>query len=130
MPKALSVFAVAFLAATTNAWADCKVHAGNGVVLYGTTEDPSVLAWDSRTRLRDYQDAPFAEARAMLSHAQLISPGTNAEVTSCVPSYVSSPLFAAPQDAIGVTITSGQLRGKTGWVLGSDVRPVHKPQHR
>ena len=36
----------------TAALADCKVHRGDHVVLYSTTDDPSVLMWDSRARLR------------------------------------------------------------------------------
>ena len=84
------------------ALADCKVHRGDHVVLYSTTDDPSVLVWDSRSRLRDYHAASFDEAQAMLPHAILVAPGTHATVISCVPNYVESPIFQTPDDAIGV----------------------------
>ena len=64
--------------------ADCRLHRGEHVVLYSTTDDPSVLIWDSRARLREYHAASFDEAQAMLPHALLVSPGTHADVVSCV----------------------------------------------
>ena len=106
------------------ALADCKVHRGDRIVLYSTTDDPSVLVWDSRARLRAYHAASFDEAQAMLPHAILVSPGTRATVISCVPNYVQSPLFTQPADALGVVITSGAQRGLSRWVLGSDLRPL------
>jgi len=104
------------------ALADCKVHHGDHVVLYSTTDDPSVLLWDSRARLREYYGASFDEAHAMLPHAILVAPGTHATVTSCTPNYVDSPILEHPADALGVVITSGSNRGLMRWVLGSDVR--------
>jgi hypothetical protein len=104
------------------ALADCKVHRGDRVVLYSTTDDPSVLIWDSRARLREYHAASFDEAQAMLPHAILVGPGTHANVISCVSNYVESPVFHQPDDAVGVVISSGPARGITRWVLGSDVR--------
>jgi hypothetical protein len=105
-----------------SASADCRLHRGQHVVLYSTTDDPSVLIWDSRDRLREYHAASFDEAQAMLPHALLVSPGTRAVVVSCVTGYVVSPVFHAPDDAIGVIISTGPQRGLTRWVLGSDVR--------
>jgi len=113
---------VVWLAATASAAAECKVHRGDRVVLYSTTDDPSVLAWDSKTRLREYHAASFDEAQAMLPHAILIAPGTHATVFSCVPGFVESPIFAQPDDAIGVQITNGPQHGLIRWVLGTDVR--------
>jgi len=105
-----------------SASADCRLHRGQHVVLYSTTDDPSVLIWDSRDRLREYHAASFDEAQAMLPHALLVSPGTRAVVVSCVAGYVESPVFHSPDDAIGVIISTGPQRGLTRWVLGSDVR--------
>lgn len=102
--------------------ADCRLHRGQHVVLYSTTDDPSVLVWDSRERLREYHAASFDEAQAMLPHALLVSPGTRAVVVTCVAGYVESPVFHAPDDAIGVVISNGPQHGLTRWVLGSDVR--------
>jgi hypothetical protein len=106
------------------ALADCKLRHGDRVVLYSTMDDPSVLVWDSRARLRAYFAASFDEAQAMLPHAVLVAPGTRATVLSCAPGYVESPLFEKPDDAYGVVITSGKERGITRWVLGSDVRAM------
>jgi hypothetical protein len=126
MRKACAIFIVCLISVSGNAWADCRVHRGEHIVLYSTTDDPSVLMWDSRARLREYHAASFDEAQAMLPHALLVSPGTHADVVTCISGYVLSPLFATPDDAIGVSITSGSLKGIVRWVLGSDVRPLHK----
>jgi hypothetical protein len=98
------------------------VHRGERVVLYSTTDDPSVLAWDSRARLRDYNAATFDAAQAMLPHATLAGPGTHAQVVACTSNYVSSPMFRTPDDAVGVVLSAG---GIIRWVLGSDVRRLH-----
>jgi hypothetical protein len=119
-----------WLAGFAPAWADCKVHRGDHVVLYSTTDDPSVLIWDSRARLREYHAGSFDEAQALLPHAALVAPGTHASVLSCMANYVQSPIFRSPQDADGVTISSGTRRGLTGWVLGSDARKVHSEGSR
>jgi hypothetical protein len=116
---------VAWLMVVQAALADCKVHPGDNVVLYSTTDDPSVLIWDSRARLREYNAASFDAARAMLPHAILVAPGTRASVITCVPNYVESPVFTQPDDAIGVSISNGPQRGLKRWVLGSDVRVRH-----
>ena len=129
MPRALAAFALAVMAATPGAWADCRLHRGSHVILYSTTDDPAVLLWDSRARLRTYHAASFDEAQAILPHATLLAPGTHAVVMSCVSSYVESPIFRQPDDAVGVAVTSGAQHGITGWVLGSDVRMVQKNPH-
>jgi hypothetical protein len=113
---------LAWPAVVQPALADCKVHRGDHVVLYSTMDDPSVLVWDSRARLRAYHAASFDEAQAMLAHAILVSAGTHATVISCFPGAVASPLFHEPDDAIGVIITTGPQHGLARWVLGSDVR--------
>jgi len=127
--KAVPMLLVLWIAAALPALADCRVHRGDRVVLYSTTDDPSVFIWDSRARLRAYYAASFDEAQAMLPHALVVDPGTHADVISCVPGYVESPLFSQPDDAVGVAITSGPQRGVIRWVLGSDVRTM-PPAHR
>ncbi len=126
MGKVLLALLVLWLGVLGPALADCKVHRGDHVVLYSTTDDPSVLLWDSRSRLRAYHAASFDEAQAMLPHAILAAPGTHATVISCVPNYVESPIFQTPDDGIGVAISSGPQRGLIRWVLGSDVRTTHR----
>lgn len=124
MRKAIALLLLC-LAVPATAGADCKLHPGEAVVLYSTTDDPSVLIWDSRLRLRDYSAATFDEAQALLPHALLVAPGTHASVVSCVPKFVVSPTFSVPDDAVGVLILTGPEHGLTRWVLGSDVRPFH-----
>lgn len=128
MRRALLLLAAVWIVGGTNALADCHLHRGSRVVLYSTTDDPSVLMWDSRARLRAYHAASFDVAQALLPHALLASPGTHADVISCIPNYVTSPLFSGPEDAVGVIVTSGPSRGVARWVLGSDARLV--PKHR
>jgi hypothetical protein len=123
--KAALALLIFWLASAVAAEADCKVHPGEAVVLYSTTDDPSVLIWDSRLRLRDYSAATFDEAQALLPHALLVAPGTHASVVSCVSKFIASQVFSVPDDAVGVLILSGPRRGLTRWVLGSDVRELH-----
>ena len=106
--------------------ADCTVKSGQHVVLYGDEDDPSVLLWDTRLRLRDYHAASYDEAKALLPHAQLVPPGTRAIVVTCVAAYVTSPYFNTPDDAVGVMIVSGPSHGHSYWVLRSDLRVVSK----
>lgn len=124
--KAIVILAGLLIAFTACAIADCRVHKGEHVVLYSTTDDPSVLMWDSRARLRAYHAASFDVAQALLPHALLAPPGTHADVISCIPDYVTSPLFTTPADAVGIVVTTGPMRGAARWVLGSDVRMFKK----
>jgi hypothetical protein len=126
---ALLLVAVIWAATPVAALPDCKEHRGDKVVLYSTTDDPSVLIWDSRARLRAYYGASFDEAQAMLPHAILVAPGTRATVISCVANYIESPIFQVPVDAVGVAISSGPQRGVTRWVLGSDLRSMPNGHH-
>ncbi|HZV77453.1 MAG TPA: hypothetical protein VFF63_06830 [Candidatus Babeliales bacterium] len=127
MVRVAAVLLLLLPALLGTALADCKIHRGDRVVLYSTTDDPSVLLWDSRARLREYYAASFDEAHAMLPHATLVAPGTHATVTSCTSNYVDSPIFERPADAIAVVTTSGPQRGLLRWVLGSDVRRLPNP---
>jgi hypothetical protein len=102
--------------------AQCRSHVNDRVVLYGTSEDPDVFVWDSRFRLRDYEGGTFDQMRALLPHATLVRPGTRAMVESCVADFVQSKYGAGADDAIGIVLVNGPLRGQRGWVLGSDVR--------
>ncbi len=105
--------------------ADCRVRTGDVVVLYGTSDDPDVFLWDSRFRMRRYQEGTFDEMNALLPHAVLARPGTRAVVVSCVARFVRSKFSDVPEDAIGVKIVSGPLRGQEGWVLGSSIRGIY-----
>jgi hypothetical protein len=100
----------------------CAVRQGDRVVLYGSGDDPDVLAWDSRFRLREYHAASFDEAEQLLPHASVERAGTRALVDACVPGFVQSPLFSDAENAVGITILNGRDRGIGKWVLGSDVR--------
>ena len=96
--KTLLLLACCLIVLTARAAADCRAHKGEHVVLYSTTDDPSVLMWDSRARLRAYHAASFDEAQAMLPHALLVAPGTHADVISCIPDYVDLAALHAPDD--------------------------------
>lgn len=123
--RTLSAFAVILLLlAPQVTLADCRVHPSDRVVLYGTTDDPDVFVWDSRFRLRDYEGGTFDQMRALLPHATLVRPGTRATVESCVSDFVQSKYVPEPDDAIGIVITAGPLRGQRGWVIGSAIRQI------
>jgi hypothetical protein len=120
---AMFLLMLAMAAATAaTAFAQCDFHAGNHVVLYSEADDPDVLLWDSRFRLRDYNAASFDISRELLPHARLVSQGTRATVESCVPDFVQLRLQNGYQDAIGIIITSGKYQHVRGWVLSTDLR--------
>ncbi len=122
------LFALAMLLACFGlAHADCRLHSGDKIVLYGTTDDPDVFIWDSRFRLRDYAGGSFDQMNALLPHAVLARPGTRAVVESCVSNFVQSKYFTTPDDAIGVRILGGPLNGQRGWVLGTSARGLTRP---
>jgi hypothetical protein len=122
----LLVLAPLRVPAATN---DCGLHQGQHVVLYGSGDDPDVLAWDSRFRLREYHAASYDEAEQLLPHAALEASGTRAMVVSCVAGFVQSRMLIGPQDAVGVLILNGPDRGIGKWVLGSDVSAVGQGNH-
>ena len=100
----------------------CKLHLGERVVLYGSGDDPDVLAWDSRFRLRAYHAASFDEAQQLLTHAVLVAAGTRAQVIACIASFVPAHSSEAPEDAVGIMILNGPDKGIGKWVMGSDTR--------
>jgi hypothetical protein len=110
--------------APAGAASNCHVHPNDRVVLYGTTDDPDVFVWDSRFRLRDYEGGTFDQMKALLPHATLVQPGTRAQVETCFSDFVQSKYVTEPDDAIGIVIVSGPLRGQRGWVLGTAVREI------
>jgi hypothetical protein len=100
----------------------CRVRAGNHVVLFSSGVSPDVFLWDSRFRMDQYAGGTFDQAQALLPHALLAPAGTRAIVQTCVAGFVQSKYSAARDDAIGLVIDGGPLRGHRGWVLGSDIR--------
>lgn len=104
----------------------CRLRLGERVVLYGSGDDPDVLAWDSRFRLRAYHAASFDEAQLLLTHAVLVSAGTRAQVVACVAAFVPAQSFETPEDAIGIMILNGPDKGIGKWVIGSDTRAQRK----
>src|SRR5580692_6769248 len=126
--RSLATLLLAIALAVTaggRAYAQCDFKAGARVVLTSEADDPDVLLWDSRFRLRDYNAASFDVSRELLPHARLVSQGTRATVESCVPDFVQLRLQSGSDDAIGIVVTSGKYRGVRGWVLGTDIRSHH-----
>ena len=121
---------LALLAVPIRVPAACLVHLNEHVVLYGTSDDPDVLLWDSRFRLRLYEGGTFDQMQALLPHAILVRPGTRAMVQSCVPNFVQSKFAQTPDDAVGIVVTQGPLRGKRGWVIGSAIRVMQAMRGR
>ncbi len=119
------VFALLAVIAASPARASCGMHAGEQVVLFGAGDDPMVLLWDSRFRLRAYHLASFDEIQALLPRALLASGGTRAIVLSCIPRYVQPRYALTLDDALYVRILSGALHGRSGWIIGSDAHVMH-----
>ena len=123
-----AMLAALFLAAMTwaPAYAECHLRSGDHIILYGTSDDPDVFVWDSRFRMREYQGGSWDQAQALLPHALLAPPGTRGIVSSCVSNFVQSKYSSLPDDAVGIEIVSGPLKGKLGWVLGADIRGIYR----
>lgn len=100
--------------------ATCSVNAGGHVVLASDAVDPDVFVWDSRDHLVEYAAGHWATSHEILEHTALAKPGTKAVVITCYAAF-AHPHYSGPQDAIGVHIMTGPLRGKYGWVLSSDL---------
>ncbi len=127
MRRALYAFAIVLACVAMMqgaAAAQCTLHSGARVVLYGTSDDPDVFVWDSRFRMRAYARGSFDQARALLPHALLVEAGTRARIVSCVAGFVESKYSDRPDDAIGIVIVNGRYRGRGGWVLQTDVRSM------
>lgn len=121
---ALVAIGAAIVAYAAPVSASCPVHSRERVVLYGVGDDPGVFLWDSRFRLRAYHAASFDEAQALLPHALLLGGGTRAVVIRCYRNDVQPKYSLRPDDAIDVLVLSGPQRGRTGWVIGGDVRII------
>jgi hypothetical protein len=128
--RVASVVLLLLLLVPLPAPATCRVRVNQHVALLGTTDDPDVFVWDSRFRLRDYEGGTFDQMQALLPHAILVRPGTRATIESCVTNFVQPKYEENPEDAIGIVITSGPLRGQRGWVLGTAIRVIRSPVMR
>jgi len=130
MRRALAAVVLALLACGVARAGGCQMQRYDRVVLYGTADDPDVLVWDTRIRMRGYVDGSFDEMNALLPHARLTPPGTRAIIQSCVSDYVQPSYMKSPDDAVGVFILSGPLHGLYGWILGSDIRAIIHTDHK
>lgn len=126
--KTVAAFLLLLALTPAVALAGCRAIVNERVALIGTMDDPDVFVWDSRFRLRDYEGGTFDQRQVLLPHALLAHPGTRATVESCVSNFVQPKYEERPEDAVGIVITSGPLRGERGWVLGSAVRRLLVPR--
>jgi hypothetical protein len=107
--------------------ADCRaIHQGEKVALLGSADDPDVFVWDSSFRLETYQTGTYDVARALLPHAWTVPPGTRAVVIACKPGVVHPKYRGITDDALGIIMLSGPYRGRSGWVMGQDLRPMRR----
>jgi len=104
--------------------ADCATMPGNQIALFSSNYDPDVLVWDSRRRLLSYSTDSYQVAKLLLPHAILARAGTLAVVTSCHRNAIHQKFSSRSSDIIGVKMTSGEYRGRTGWVIMEDVHVV------
>ncbi|MBV9149556.1 MAG: hypothetical protein JO024_06810 [Candidatus Eremiobacteraeota bacterium] len=101
--------------------ADCSSMPGSQIALFSGNYDPDVLVWDSRHRLLAYATDSYQVAKLLLPHAILARAGTTAVVTSCHRNAIHQKYRPAPSDVVGVRMTSGEYRGRNGWVMVEDV---------
>lgn len=126
----VALFCVVVLVCSGSAGADCHQRPGERGALYGTSDDPNVLVWGSRFRLRLYEEGTWDQAHTLVSEALLAPPGTRAVVVSCISDFVHSKYGGEPEDAIGIKIVTGPLRGRTGWVLSSALHVISSAMRR
>jgi len=86
--------------------------------------DPDVFIFDSRLRLVDYEAGRFDNVQSVINHTVLARPGTHAIVAMCERSVVKTNYNPESFDALGIKITSGQYKGRWGWVSSEDVHLV------
>ncbi len=102
----------------------CSMLPGSPAMLASDAIDPDVFVWDSRGRLIDWTGGHWGSSKEVLNHTTLAVPGTRALVVSCAPGVARRKYSDINQDAIGVRLTSGQYKGRYGWVLSSDAHPL------
>ncbi len=128
------LFALVLLASACSlslaASADCHVHRGEKVALLGGMEDPDVFVWDSRFRLAAFQTGTYDEAKALLPHAWVVPPATRAVVIACVPGFVHPRYRGITDDAYGIIMLNGPYSGRSGWVMGEDLRRMYYRRSR
>lgn len=102
----------------------CSMPPGSPAMLASDAIDPDVFVWDSRDRLIEWTGGRWGSSKEVLTHTTLAVPGTRALVVSCMPGVARRKYSDVNQDAVGIRLTSGQYKGKYGWVLSSDAHPV------
>ncbi|MBV8688581.1 MAG: hypothetical protein JOZ59_00610 [Candidatus Eremiobacteraeota bacterium] len=107
-----------------SARADCANMPGSQIALFSSNYDPDVLVWDSRRRLLNYASNSYQIAKLLLSHAILARAGTLAVVTSCHRNDIHQRFSSRSSDVVGVRMTNGEYRGRSGWVVVDDVHIV------
>ena len=117
MTAALAVFA----AAPT---VGCPLSTGSRVVLASQELDPDVFLWDSRASLVSYVQGDYDVSR-VLKHTLLVRAFTKAMVLGCRDVELKSDpgsTSPSPSFLVGVKLTGGTMRGRSGWVSAFDVR--------
>jgi len=102
----------------------CSMPPGSPAMLASDAIDPDVFVWDSRDRLIEWTGGRWGSSKEVLAHTTLAVPGTRALVVACAPGVARRKYSDVNQDAVGVRITSGQYKGRYGWVLSSDAHPA------
>ena len=120
---------LAFLIVSSPPAGACPVGRGQRLVLASQGLDPDVFLWDSPDRLQRYTSGEF-DVETVLKHTTLIKAFTSAVALGCRPTVVHSDAAGAGADSplfiVGVRVASGLSRGRWGWVLSSDIRPVSR----
>ena len=115
--------------------ADCQMRCGRsrGALRYGRRSHRPHLGF--AVRLRDYAAGLVRRsAGALAARAAGQTRNPRGRGVAACPRFVHSKYITQTDDAVGVQIVSGPLRGQEGWVLGSAFgviyRPFAQPSHR
>ena len=124
MVASIGAIGAILCAAPTHA---CSFPRGQRVVLAANDMDPDVFVWDSRQRASAYATGVWRSTRDVMHHSSLVRPGTHALVLSCSPNVIRSRYSDLVEDAIGLRILDGPVRGRLGWVHSEDVHQDRPP---
>ena len=106
------------------AQADCSNMHGAQIALMSSSYDPDVLVWDSQKRLSSYAANSYEVAKLLLPHALLARAGTLGIIITCKRNVVHAKYHFSASDVVSVRMTSGEYRGRNGWVMMDDVHVV------
>jgi len=122
-PVAASLLFVCIVASVSTSASACIAARGARVVLSSQAMDPDVFVWDSMLRLTNYATGKYV-TNDVLRHTLLVAAGTDAVVVACRDRAVHPRFSSVDADAVGIKLSTGEHRGRYGWVISYDLHVV------